>query len=76
MAVVTHPAASVARAPIDSRASSIGSVNVIASATLAYAGHDERMINPAAAIDRNPDREASGHAGNRLPDSTPHRREA
>src|SRR6185503_6622616 len=49
MAAVTHPAASVASAPIDRRASIIGSVNVIASATRAYAGHDDRMMSPAAA---------------------------
>jgi hypothetical protein len=47
IAVVIHPAASVASAPIARRASIIGSVNVIASATLAYAGHDDRKINPA-----------------------------
>src|SRR6516162_268616 len=43
---VTSPAARVARAPIKRRAISIGKVNVIASATLAYAGHDRRMIAP------------------------------
>jgi len=47
MTVATHPAASVATAPIERRAIIIGSVNVIASATLAYAGHALRRITPA-----------------------------
>src|SRR5215831_9054430 len=44
---VTIPIATVARAPIERRAIIIGKVNVIALATLAYAGHDTRMIKPA-----------------------------
>src|SRR5262245_55998797 len=44
---VTNPVARVATAPVASRANIIGKVNVIASATLAYAGHDARMIEPA-----------------------------
>jgi hypothetical protein len=47
--VVEYPIASVAHAPIARRAPIMGSVNVIASATLAYAGHAERMMTPAAA---------------------------
>src|SRR5262245_45159947 len=44
---LTIPIAMVARAPIERRAIIIGKVNVIALATLAYAGHDTRMIKPA-----------------------------
>ena len=43
----TSPVARLARAPIERRAVSIGTVNVIAAATLAYAGHDRRMTVPA-----------------------------
>src|SRR5262245_29303723 len=46
IAAVTVPAAIVASAPIERRAKSIGRVNVMASATLAYAGQDVRMIAP------------------------------
>src|SRR5262245_20655839 len=47
MTAAASPVASVATTPIESRANSIGRVNVILSATLAYAGHDTRMIAPA-----------------------------
>ena len=47
-AAVTQPAARVATAPIVKRAIIIGSVNVIESATLAYADHVARRIAPAA----------------------------
>jgi hypothetical protein len=46
MNAVRNPAATVARAPIDRRAAIIGRVNVMAAATLAYAGHERRMISP------------------------------
>jgi len=48
MDAVTSPAARVATTLIESRATSIGRVKVIAVATLAYAGHDDRMIWPIA----------------------------
>src|SRR5258708_7281660 len=47
MSAVTSPAESVATAPMASRVVSIGNVNVIAAATLAYAGQDRRRIRPA-----------------------------
>jgi hypothetical protein len=47
IAAVTIPIAMVAIAPIERRAIIIGNVNVIALATLAYAGHDTRMMKPA-----------------------------
>jgi hypothetical protein len=47
MAAVTSPVARVAKAPIERRAASIGTVNVIAAATLAYAGHESRRMVPA-----------------------------
>src|SRR5215831_12677454 len=46
-AAVTIPIAMVARAPIERRAIIIGRVKVIALATLAYAGHEARIIKPA-----------------------------
>ena len=49
MAVVIDPMTTVAIAPSERRATIIGSVNVIASATLAYAGHAAIMIKPATA---------------------------
>jgi hypothetical protein len=52
-----HPAATVATAPMPRRAIIIGSVNVIASATLAYAGHAARMITPATGRYGNPHRQ-------------------
>src|SRR5262245_17468954 len=47
MTAATQPEASVARALIERRATSNGSVNVIAAATLPYAGQDNRRIAPA-----------------------------
>src|SRR4029453_1095689 len=47
MTAVANPAATVARAPVARRASIIGNVNVMASATLAYSGHALRMMMPA-----------------------------
>jgi hypothetical protein len=46
-AAVTIPIAMVASAPIERRAIIIGRVKVIALATLAYAGHEARIIKPA-----------------------------
>ena len=47
MHAVTNPIETVAKAPIERRTIIIGNVNVIASATLAYAGHVSRMMSPA-----------------------------
>jgi len=47
MRAAMKPIEIVASAPIERRAIIIGSVNVIASATVAYAGQDERMMRPA-----------------------------
>src|SRR5262249_11822527 len=46
-AAATPPAATVARAPMASRASFIGSVNVISPATRTYSGQAARMTRPA-----------------------------
>jgi hypothetical protein len=46
MIAVTHPATKVARAPMARRASIIGRVKVMASATAVYSRHAPRMITP------------------------------
>jgi hypothetical protein len=59
IAAASNPAATLARALISSLANSIGRVNVIAAATLAYAGHDRRMMTPRHAHQRYPGRQPS-----------------